>query len=104
MKGNLISKQLAKKLNEKGKGNCPYDSGCNYGIGGKKCAAPKEYLLNQFEKIKNEPDPDGPKPGFFMQGNLEAAWPCATCIQVIIEEPTRPDRTASMLDNQSLPG
>ncbi len=87
MQERLIMKELAKKLNTDGGGNCPYDPGCAYGFG-KSCMAEEPVLKRKFEEIKNEPDPDkGFTPGVFMDGGTEGTWPCSNCIEITFSEP-----------------
>ena len=84
---DLIFKELAKRLRPDEKGNCFIDADCYFGIGVKKCSAPKSYILKQHEEIKNKHPSIHGSWVTLWPGDLNADWPCSFFLEIIFVDP-----------------
>jgi hypothetical protein len=80
-------KELANRLNPGKDGNCFIDTKCYFGIGVKKCSAPKDYILKQHEEIKNKQLSINGSRGSLCPGNLNSDWPCSFFIEFVFIDP-----------------
>jgi len=84
---STIFKELANRLNPEKDGNCFIDNRCFFGIGVKKCSAPKDYILKQHEEIKNKQLSMNGSWRPLYKGNLNSDWPCSFFIEIVFIDP-----------------
>ena len=84
---STVLNELAKRLSPEEDGNCFIDSKCYFGIGVKKCSAPKAYILKQHKDAESRQASDNGAFGIQSPGDINADWPCSFFIEIKFVDP-----------------